>query len=61
MGSEVVDAVRRNDRTGARHVCRDVGICEALRLGVGDVMVMLLFSVLAGVYLVYAMLRPEQF
>jgi len=30
-------------------------------MGVGEAMVMLLLSVAAGAYLLYAMLRPERF
>jgi K+-transporting ATPase KdpF subunit len=30
-------------------------------VGVGEVMLLLLLSVLAGAYLLYAMLRPERF
>ena len=33
----------------------------SLRLGVGHVMFLLILSVLIGVYLLYAMLRPERF
>jgi K+-transporting ATPase KdpF subunit len=38
-----------------------VGLHRALRAGVGETMLMLLLSVLAAAYLLYAMLRPERF
>jgi K+-transporting ATPase KdpF subunit len=38
-----------------------VGVRRSLRLGVGDVMVLLVLSLVAGAYLLYAMLRPERF
>jgi len=55
------DVALGNDPARTRHVRRAVRVRRALRPGVGEIMLLLLLSVAAGAYLLYAMLRPERF